>query len=158
MRSAAMFVYKWRHFRLRPLTPPPSLFAGKRRGCPNRTILQWAKPRAVGTEPFHTHRHGEVNSRLRTRLKTSRRRRTKLDEEGKQQLWIQKEVGGRRRVIVRYLESGCCSDSGRSGVIRPLASAADQGDGTEAWCSREGGGNGGGVARSLAAWTLRTAT
>jgi hypothetical protein len=57
-----------------------------------------------------------------------------------------------------YLESDSSSDDGRSGVTRPLASATVQGEGMEAWCSREGGGNGGGVAQSLAVWTLRSAT
>jgi hypothetical protein len=56
-----------------------------------------------------------------------------------------------------YLESGCSSDDGASGVMRPLASAAVQGEGTEAWCSREGGGNGDGVSRSLPARTLMNA-
>jgi hypothetical protein len=85
----------------------------------------------------------------------SGRRVTKLDEEGEAPT-----VGTQKQVwlFVGYLESDCSSDNGRSGVMMPLASAAVQGEGTEARCSREGGGRGGGVARSLAAWTLRTAT
>ena len=83
------------------------------------------------------------------------RRVTKLDEEGEVETAdTQKQVW----VVVGYLEPDCSSDNGRSGVMMPLASAAVQGEGTEAWCSREGGGIGGRVAHSLAAWTLRTAT
>jgi len=88
----------------------------------------------------------------------SRGKRTKgdeLDDEAKSATAdTQKQVW----VVVGYLESDCSSDKGRSGVMMPLASAAVQGEGMDAWCSREGGGRGGGVALSLAAWTLRTAT
>jgi hypothetical protein len=63
-------------------------------------------------------------------------------------------AGRWKNFLLVYLESSCSSDDGTSGVMRPLTSAAVQGEGTEAWCSREGGGNGEGVEQSLLARTL----
>jgi hypothetical protein len=57
------------------------------------------------------------------------RRVTKLDEKGEAStVDTQKQV----QVVVMYLESDCSSDNGSSGVMMPLASAAVQGEGTEA--------------------------
>jgi hypothetical protein len=53
---------------------------------------------------------------------------TKLDEGEAATVDTQKQVW----VVVGYLESDCSSDNGRSGVMMPLASAAVQGEGTEA--------------------------
>jgi hypothetical protein len=116
---------------------------------------------SLGAEVFQTDRHAEVSPARNVGDRSWKwvtagergRRVTKLDEEVAA-LDVQKQVW----VVVGYLESDCSRDNVRSGVMMPLASAAVQGEGTEAWCSREGGGREGGVARSLTAWTLRTAT
>ena len=46
---------------------------------------------------------------------------------------------------------------GISGVTAPRASAAVQGEGTEAWCSRDGGGSGGGVTQACSLAILNVA-